>query len=67
MTISDATRIVSSRLGKPRSWTLESFLAEGGYRGLRAALAMPPEAVHEHVNSANILGRGGAGFEAGRK
>jgi NADH-quinone oxidoreductase subunit F len=67
MTINDANRIVSSRLGKPSSWTLDSFLADGGYSGLRAALAMTPEEVHEHVNTANILGRGGAGFEAGRK
>jgi NADH-quinone oxidoreductase subunit F len=67
MTITDAPRIVTSRLGKPRSWTLESYLADGGYRGLRAALAMTPEEVHEQVNTANILGRGGAGFEAGRK
>ena len=37
MTITDAPRIVSSRLGTPRSWTLESYLADGGYRGLRAA------------------------------
>jgi NADH-quinone oxidoreductase subunit F len=67
MTIAHAPRIVTSRLGQPRSWTLESYLADGGYRGLRAALAMAPEGVHEHVNTANILGRGGAGFEAGRK
>jgi NADH-quinone oxidoreductase subunit F len=67
VTITDAPRIVSSRLGQPRSWTLESYLADGGYRGLRAAVAMTPADVHEHVNTANILGRGGAGFEAGRK
>jgi NADH-quinone oxidoreductase subunit F len=67
MTITDAPRIVSSRLGKPRSWTLESYLADGGYQGWRAALAMTPPQIHEHVNTANILGRGGAGFEAGRK
>jgi len=67
MTVTDAPRIVTSRLGKPRSWTLQSYLDDGGYRGLRAALAMTPEEIHTHVNTANILGRGGAGFEAGRK
>jgi NADH-quinone oxidoreductase subunit F len=67
MTITDAPRIVSRRLGQTRSWTLESYLADGGYRALRAALAMTPEQIHEWVNTANILGRGGAGFEAGRK
>jgi NADH-quinone oxidoreductase subunit F len=67
MTLTDAPRIVSRRLGAPRSWTLESYLADGGYQGLRAALAMSPEQIFDHVNTANILGRGGAGFEAGRK
>jgi NADH-quinone oxidoreductase subunit F len=67
MTVTDAPRIVSARLGKPRSWTLQSYLDDGGYRGLRAALAMPPQQIHDYVNTANILGRGGAGFEAGRK
>ena len=67
MTVTDAPRIVTRPLGKPRSWTLKSYLADGGYQGLRAALTMTPEQVHDHVNTANILGRGGAGFEAGRK
>jgi NADH-quinone oxidoreductase subunit F len=67
VTITGAPRIVTSRLDKPRSWTLESYLADGGYKGLHAALAMRPEDVHDQVNRANILGRGGAGFEAGRK
>ena len=67
MTVTDAAPIVSRRLGKARSWTLQSYLADRGYEGLRAALAMTPQQVHDHVNTANILGRGGAGFEAGRK
>jgi len=67
VTLTDAPRIVTRRLDRPRSWTLESYLADGGYEGLRAALAMTPEAIHGQVNTANILGRGGAGFEAGRK
>jgi NADH-quinone oxidoreductase subunit F len=67
MTITNAPRIITSRLSRPRSWTLESYLDDGGYGGLRAALAMTPEQVHDYVNVANILGRGGAGFPAGRK
>jgi NADH-quinone oxidoreductase subunit F len=67
MTITDAPRIVTRRLGKPASWTLAAYLADGGYQGLRAALAMTPDQIHDQVNTANILGRGGAGFEAGRK
>jgi NADH-quinone oxidoreductase subunit F len=67
MSITDGTRIVTARLGRPRSWTLESYLADGGYQSWRTALAMTPEQIHDSVNVANILGRGGAGFEAGRK
>jgi len=67
VTVTDAAPIVSRRLATPHSWTLRSYLDDQGYEGLRAALKMTPEQVHEHVNTANILGRGGAGFEAGRK
>src|ERR1700729_3390407 len=49
MRITGAPRIVSSRLGQPRAWTLQSYLADGGYRGLRTALAMSPEDIHEQV------------------
>jgi len=49
------------------SYTLERYLATGGYEGLRKALSMTPEQVHDEVNAASLLGRGGAGFPAGRK
>lgn len=65
--ITDAPHIVTRRIGQPRSWTLERYLADGGYEALRHALSMTPEAIVGSVNVANILGRGGAGFEAGRK
>jgi NADH-quinone oxidoreductase subunit F len=67
MTIANEPRIVSRRLNTARSWTLQTYLADGGYQGFRTALAMSPEEVQAEVNRANILGRGGAGFEAGRK
>ncbi|HLI23764.1 MAG TPA: NADH-quinone oxidoreductase subunit NuoF [Acidimicrobiales bacterium] len=67
MTVTDAPRIVTGRIGRQRSWSLQSYLATGGYQGLRKVLTMTPEEVHEQVNVANLLGRGGAGFEAGRK
>jgi NADH-quinone oxidoreductase subunit F len=67
VTITDAPRIVSRHLGRDRSWTLDSYVADDGYQGLRKALTMTPEEVHEQVNVGNLLGRGGAGFEAGRK
>ncbi|MGH9103567.1 MAG: NADH-quinone oxidoreductase subunit NuoF [Acidimicrobiales bacterium] len=67
MTSSDVPRIVTSRLGYDDSHTLERYLATGGYAGLRKALGMHPEQVHAEVSASSLLGRGGAGFEAGRK
>ena len=67
MAITDPPKIVTSRLGHPDSHTLERYLATGGYEGLRQALAMTPEAVASEVDTASLLGRGGAGFPAGRK
>jgi NADH-quinone oxidoreductase subunit F len=60
-------RIVTSRLDYEDSHTLERFLATGGYDGLRRALSMTPEEVAAEVDRASLLGRGGAGFPAGRK
>ena len=45
MTITDAPKIVTSRLGYEDSHTLERYLATGGYEGLRKALALTPEEV----------------------
>ena len=63
----DRPEIVTSRFRHEDSYTLERFLATGGYEGLEAALAHSPAEVHEEVRSATVLGRGGAGFPAGVK
>jgi NADH-quinone oxidoreductase subunit F len=65
--ITDAPRIVTRHLGRPESWTLRSYLAADGYQGLRKAVGMSREAVHEEITKASVLGRGGAGFPAGQK
>ena len=65
--ITNAPKIVTTRLGHTDSHTLHRYLATGGYEGLRKALTMTPEEVTHEVLVANLLGRGGAGFEAGRK
>ncbi|MEY4371812.1 MAG: NADH-quinone oxidoreductase subunit [Actinomycetota bacterium] len=63
----DRPQIVTGRFQYEDSYTLERYLATGGYAGLRAALAKPAAQVHEDVKSATVLGRGGAGFPAGTK
>jgi len=67
VTVTDAPRIVTARLGQEGSHTLERYLAAGGYEGLRKALAMRPDEVAAEVDAVSLLGRGGAGFPAGRK
>jgi NADH:ubiquinone oxidoreductase subunit F (NADH-binding)/NAD-dependent dihydropyrimidine dehydrogenase PreA subunit len=47
---------------------INHFIAVGGYAGLEKALStMTPDQVLEEVDKANLRGRGGAGFPAGRK
>jgi NADH-quinone oxidoreductase subunit F len=67
VTITDAPKILTSRLGRDDSHTLAGYLDSGGYAGLRKALTMTPEAVAAEVDAVSLLGRGGAGFPAGRK
>ena len=50
----------------PRS--IEDYIAIGGYKALvKALFKMTPEQVIEEVKKANLRGRGGAGFPAGKK
>jgi NADH-quinone oxidoreductase subunit F len=65
--ITDAAPIVTARASHQDSHELARYLATGGYEGLRKALTMTPEVVSEEVSKASLLGRGGAGFPAGRK
>jgi NADH-quinone oxidoreductase subunit F len=63
----EGPKIVSSRFGYHDSYTLDRYLATGGYEALRAALEQSPATVAAEVKEAVLLGRGGAGFPAGVK
>lgn len=67
MAFPDAPDIVLARMGHDDSYTVDRYLATGGYQGLRAALAKKPEEVIEEVKASQLTGRGGAGFPAGVK
>ena len=62
-------KILSRRVGTPDSRSIETYVADGGYAGLRKVLTggWTPEQVTEEVKKANVRGRGGAGFSAGVK
>jgi NADH-quinone oxidoreductase subunit F len=53
--------------GVEGSTSLKVYESRGGYRGMRKALKMTPDEVIEEVKTANLRGRGGAGFPAGVK
>jgi NADH-quinone oxidoreductase subunit F len=46
---------------------LAAYERVGGYQALRQALQMSPAQIQQRVVDANLRGRGGAGFPAGKK
>ncbi len=61
-------RILLHGIDREDSAAIDTYLADGGYRALEKALKeMQPSEVVAEVAKARIRGRGGAGFEAGRK
>jgi NADH-quinone oxidoreductase subunit F len=61
------TNYITKNYGKERSYDLDVYESQGGYRAARKALAMSREAVVAEVSRAHIRGRGGAGFDCGMK
>ncbi len=59
--------VLLKRVGKPNSQSLAGYQADGGYQGLRKALAMSPTEVIDIVANSDLRGRGGAGFHCGSK
>ncbi len=61
-------RMLTGNNAEINPFSLEDYLAVGGYRGLQKALEeMRPVEVLEEVKAAELRGRGGGGFPTGRK
>lgn len=61
------TPVLLSRVTRPNSEKITTYLQSGGYEGLRKALTMTPEQVIAEVKASGLRGRGGAGFPTGMK
>src|SRR5881398_2322805 len=62
----DEIRVVSSRFGKGAT-NIEKYIELDGYKAVRKALTMTPDAIINEVKTSNLRGRGGAGFPTGMK
>jgi NADH-quinone oxidoreductase subunit F len=59
--------ILFDNIDEPGLNTLDVYVRRGGYQALRKALDMPREDVLTEIMDSGIRGRGGAGFQMGRK
>ena len=60
-------RLTMARIGVINPVSLDDYQAQGGYAGLRAALAIAPAAIVQAVTDSGLRGRGGAAFPTGIK
>ena len=61
------TRVVSKRFSLENSESLDTYLANDGFKAFLKAREMTPEQIIEEVKVSSLRGRGGAGFPTGLK
>src|SRR5512143_1703997 len=62
----DEVRVTSKRFGKGAT-NVDRYLELEGYKAVRKALTMQPDAIINEVKNSGLRGRGGAGFNTGMK
>ncbi|HEY3727359.1 MAG TPA: NADH-quinone oxidoreductase subunit NuoF [Solirubrobacteraceae bacterium] len=60
-------KILFDRIDEPGLNTLEVYERRGGYSALRKALTMSADDVAAQITESGVRGRGGAGFQMGKK
>ncbi|MDX6670501.1 MAG: NADH-quinone oxidoreductase subunit [Solirubrobacteraceae bacterium] len=60
-------KLLFDRIDQPGLNTLDVYRDRGGYESLRRALAMTPDQVIAEIDASGLRGRGGAGFQMGKK
>src|SRR6202142_4287621 len=61
------TKVLTRRSGLPNSQSIDTYLANDGYKAFEKALHMPWKDIIEEMKVSNLRGRGGAGFPTGMK
>jgi NADH-quinone oxidoreductase subunit F len=60
-------KVLSRRFTLPNSQSIETYLANDGYKALEKVLGLTQEQIIDEVKASGLRGRGGAGFPTGLK
>ncbi len=60
-------KVLSRRFTLPNSQSIETYLANDGYKAFEKAIGMTQEQIIDEVKASGLRGRGGAGFPTGMK
>jgi NADH-quinone oxidoreductase subunit F len=60
-------KVLTRRFALENSASIDTYLANDGYKAFMKAAGMTPEAIIQEMKDSNLRGRGGAGFPTGMK